>query len=62
MSHHHLHKKKTLHGVIQKIKFTRGKPNKKTLQRVIGKKNCRGKTKYAYFAEGKCPFTQNFII
>jgi hypothetical protein len=42
MSHHHLHKKKTLHGVIQKIKFTRGKPNKKTLQRVIGKKNCMG--------------------
>jgi hypothetical protein len=42
MSHHHLHKKKTLHGVIQKIKFTRGKPNKKTLQRVIGKKKLQG--------------------
>jgi hypothetical protein len=42
MSHHHLHKKKTLHGVIQKIKFTRGKPNKKTLPRVIEKKKLHG--------------------
>jgi hypothetical protein len=42
MSHHHLHKKKISQGIIQKIKFTRGKQNKKTLQGVIGKKKLHG--------------------